>query len=63
MSRRQTEEWMRLARTPETRASIRRWSRRSDFFFGTVLLLVLGGIAFVAWSVAAGRHNRPVFWG
>lgn len=63
MSGRETKEWMRRVKTPETRASIRRWSRRSDFFFWVGLLLVLGGMAFIVWSVVTERHNGPVFWG
>lgn len=62
MSRRETREWVRLAKTPATRASIRRWSRRSDFFFWVGLLLVLGGMAFIVWAVATERHSLPVFW-
>lgn len=57
-----TEKWMRHAKTPETRAGIRRWSRWSDFFFWVGVLLVLGGIVFVVWSVVTVRHNGPVFW-
>lgn len=63
MSRRETEEWTRQAKTPETRASIRRWSRRSDFLFWVGLLLVLGGVVFVVWSVVTERHSHPLFWG
>lgn len=56
-------EWMRRARTPETRASIRRWNRWTNFFFWGGVLLVLGGFAFIVWSVAADRHGGLAFWG
>ena len=56
-------EWIRRAKTPETRASIRRWNHWTNFFFWVGTLLVLGGIAFIVWSVATDRHSGPVFWG
>lgn len=56
-------EWIRRAKTPETRASIRRWNRWTNFFFWGGALLVLGGLAFIVWSVATDRHGGLVFWG
>ena len=57
------DEWLRRAKTPETRASIRRWSRRSDIFFWIGVLLVIGGITFIAWSVSTERHDGAAFGG
>ncbi|MFD0556454.1 hypothetical protein FB566_1694 [Stackebrandtia endophytica] len=57
------EERMARAKTPQTRASIRRWSLWSDFYFGIGVLLVIAGITFIAWSVNTERHDGPVFWG
>lgn len=57
------QEWMRRAKTPETRASIRHWNRWTNSFFWVGVLLVLGGFAFIVWSVATDRHCGPVFWG
>lgn len=58
-----SEEWMRRAKTPETRASIRRWNRWTNFFFWGGALLAFGGLAFIVWSVATDRHGGLVFWG
>lgn len=57
-----SKEWERRAKTPETRASIRRWNGWTNFFFWAGVLLVLGGIAFIVWSVATDRDDGLVFW-
>lgn len=57
------EKRMARAKKPENRASIRRWSLWSDFYFWIGVLLVIAGITFIAWSVNTERHDGPVFWG
>ena len=57
------DEWLRQARTSETRVRIRRWSHRADFYFWVGLLAGVGGIAYVVWSVVTQRAGGPAFWG
>jgi len=54
---------MARAKTPETRESIRRWSRWCHFYFWIGVLLVIAGITFIAWSVNTERDHGPGFWG
>lgn len=57
------EEWLRQAKTPETRARIRRWNRWATFSARLCVSLMLGGIAFIVWSVVTDRHHGLAFWG
>lgn len=58
MTRGQTDGWMSRARTPETRARIRRWSRVENV---SGLILLAGTVAFVA-SVPVGIGLAVWFW-
>lgn len=57
-----SERWLSEAKTPETRASIRRWYHWSQFLFWTGALCVAGIIAFIVVSIVAGRNHGPGFW-
>ncbi|MFF0506525.1 hypothetical protein ACFYUH_23375 [Streptomyces fimicarius] len=54
----QTDEWTSRAKTPETRARIRRWSRVEDV---SRWILLVGTVAFVA-SVPVGIGLAVWFW-
>ncbi|MBM7368707.1 hypothetical protein [Gordonia hydrophobica] len=57
------DDWLRRARTPETRARIRYWSRRAGASFAALILAVVGGIAFVVWGVVTQHASGVTFWG
>ncbi|MCF8587159.1 hypothetical protein [Gordonia liuliyuniae] len=55
---RQTAEWLSHARTPQTRARIRQWSRRDDL---SVVILLVGFVAFVV-AIPVGIGLGIWFW-
>ncbi|GAB3616395.1 hypothetical protein GCM10027416_09520 [Okibacterium endophyticum] len=68
VARRQTEEWEDRARTPQTRAEIRRWSRWETMSFCLQLIgAVCGfasplvGVGLAVWHLIHGE--APWFWG
>lgn len=50
----ETEEWVRLAKTPETRARIRRWARREHI---ATRFMIAELIAVFIWPVAGSVHS------
>ena len=65
----QTREWMAAARTPETRARIRRWAKVETvtvfmMFAGIALLLVapFASIAVAIWSSVTDVERTYLYW-
>ncbi|MCR1786610.1 hypothetical protein KVF89_29010 [Nocardioides carbamazepini] len=65
----QTTEWMASARTPETRARIRRWSRAESIglavaLIGLILLLAapVATVVLLVWFGVAGIERTDVYW-
>ncbi|WP_144016723.1 hypothetical protein [Beutenbergia cavernae] len=65
----QTREWMAAARTPETRARIRYWSKvetisTATMLAGIALLLIapFGSIALAVWSSVTDTDRTVLYW-
>lgn len=57
-----SEQWLREAKTAETRASIRRWYRWNNFFFWIGVVCFIGGTVFIGHSVSTHRDHGFEFW-
>lgn len=65
----QSADWMAKARTPETRARIRRWSRLEAIgvmaaLAGLVVLVAapIATVALIIWFYVAGIDRTDVYW-
>ncbi|MFI6347053.1 phage holin family protein [Streptomyces sp. NPDC050560] len=65
----QTADWIAKARTPETGARIRRWSRMETIGAGVALagialflLALIATVALVIWFAVAGIERTDVYW-
>lgn len=66
----ETEEWMRLARTPQTTERIQRWARRERVFTGIMVAALIAvcawpvvGIVYAVWTTVNGAAPSIANWG